>query len=327
VLAAGGCVRVTASAIDPAVLSQGAIDARVKASLAPAAARAATGTYCASGGAGGEAAAPRVATGAPALAAQGSDAGATGSLYSIDNGAFRAARPSVVITQGLCDVCAPSAAQLSGAVAALSAVAEQPAVVSLEPQSLRDVAESFVSVAAACGVARRGEALREAFVRDMRAICDASRACSSSDGNSSSNTNVSGGAEVAGSAASDSAQANGCVAVGEAPDVRMPSDIRDETASARASEQCAAAKKGRSNGHAAAHSSSSGDGHKRRGADGLPRMYVLEWLDPPFDAGHWVPEIMQVRLPCPTTVCALPPTACAVCWCCCCCCDQWHRCL
>ena len=27
-----------------------------------------------------------------------------------------------------------------------------------------------------------------------------------------------------------------------------------------------------------------------------PKVFVLEWLDPPFDAGHWVPEIVQVRL-------------------------------
>lgn len=24
------------------------------------------------------------------------------------------------------------------------------------------------------------------------------------------------------------------------------------------------------------------------------RVFILEWLDPPFDAGHWVPEIQQV---------------------------------
>lgn len=23
-------------------------------------------------------------------------------------------------------------------------------------------------------------------------------------------------------------------------------------------------------------------------------VFMLEWLDPPFDAGHWVPEIQQV---------------------------------
>lgn len=29
----------------------------------------------------------------------------------------------------------------------------------------------------------------------------------------------------------------------------------------------------------------------------LPTAFVLEWCDPPFDAGHWVPEVIQARPP------------------------------
>jgi hypothetical protein len=35
-------------------------------------------------------------------------------------------------------------------------------------------------------------------------------------------------------------------------------------------------------GHAAGHSM-------------VPKVFILEWLDPPFDAGHWVPEVLLVR--------------------------------
>lgn len=25
----------------------------------------------------------------------------------------------------------------------------------------------------------------------------------------------------------------------------------------------------------------------------VPRMFLFEWLSPPFDAGHWMPEMMH----------------------------------
>src|SRR6185436_991518 len=25
-----------------------------------------------------------------------------------------------------------------------------------------------------------------------------------------------------------------------------------------------------------------------------PRVYAMEWLDPPFSAGHWVPEMVEI---------------------------------
>src|SRR5262249_45079367 len=27
---------------------------------------------------------------------------------------------------------------------------------------------------------------------------------------------------------------------------------------------------------------------------GRPRVYAMEWLDPPFSAGHWVPEMVEI---------------------------------
>lgn len=86
-------------------------------------------------------------------------------------------------------------------------------MLSLEPQSLLDVGDSFLAVANACGEQKRGIELHKQFLTDLTAISDA----------------VSGPAEA----------------------------------------------------EAAAHSSS-------------PKVFILEWLDPPFDAGHWVPEVLSV---------------------------------
>lgn len=96
---------------------------------------------------------------------------------------------------------------------------EVPRVLSLEPQSLLDVGNSFVAVANACGEQRRGLDLHKQFLADLKAISDA---VSDPEGASS-----------------------------------------------------------------AAPSNGSGNGT-------TPTVIILEWLDPPFDAGHWVPEVLSV---------------------------------
>jgi iron complex transport system substrate-binding protein len=35
-------------------------------------------------------------------------------------------------------------------------------------------------------------------------------------------------------------------------------------------------------------------GARARGAGNMPRVLVLEWLDPPYVAGHWVPELVAL---------------------------------
>ena len=82
----------------------------------------------------------------------------------------------------------------------------------MSPQSLLELADSFATVANACGVAPRGTFLRNQFLRDLGKI------------------------------------------------------------------------------HAAALCSSA----PWRPCKAVPAVFVLEWVDPPFDAGHWVPEIIQV---------------------------------
>ena len=125
----------------------------------------------------------------------------TGSLYTLDAELLEELAPDLIITQGLCDVCAVSMDLVGEVVAGLES---EPEVLSLNPTSLREVLDDTIRVGEVLG---RGEETR---------------------------------AKVA------------------ALEERL---VRVEEAVA-----------------------------------GLPRPRVgcIEWLDPPFSAGHWVPEMVRI---------------------------------
>lgn len=169
--------RVTSTTINPHAMSQGAIDDAVKRSVASGI-----------------------------------------SLYAVDQASLLAAAPTLVLTQALCAVCAPAtsevdavcrdiASQLESQLGVAGAAVE---VLSLQPSDLPTVAESFETVASACGPAHAaaGRALRSQFERQLAAV----------------------GA-----------------AVSEAASSQQPP----------------------------------------------PSVLLLEWLDPVFDAGHWVPGQLE----------------------------------
>jgi iron complex transport system substrate-binding protein len=167
-----GCTRVTISSIEPTTLSQGEIDARVKAALSD-----------------------RL------------------SLYALREDLLHKAAPTVVLTQALCDVCAPAAADVSAACTRLgSSLPSMPRVHSFEPDTLAQVSESLVAVAAACGVLARGVSLQAEFDAQLEAV--------------------------------------------------------------RAAAAAAAALTPQDPPH-------------------RPTLLVLEWLDPPFDGGSWVPDMVS----------------------------------
>ncbi len=73
---------------------------------------------------------------------------AGGSLYTIDEPLLRGLAPQLILTQKLCDVCAPA----YGSVAALAAaLTSRPRVLNLEPRCLADVLNNVCEVAAAMG--------------------------------------------------------------------------------------------------------------------------------------------------------------------------------
>jgi iron complex transport system substrate-binding protein len=79
-----------------------------------------------------------------------------GTLYTLDDAKLRELAPDLILTQSLCDVCAPA----FGSVAALAeSLPSKPRVLNLEPKNLRDILGNIAAVAAALGHPERGTAL------------------------------------------------------------------------------------------------------------------------------------------------------------------------
>lgn len=77
-----------------------------------------------------------------------------GTLYTLDEAKLRELAPDLILTQRLCDVCAPS----YGSVEALAqTLPSQPRHLNLEPKNLGDVLRGIHEVAEAMGHAERGE--------------------------------------------------------------------------------------------------------------------------------------------------------------------------
>jgi len=125
----------------------------------------------------------------------------TGSLHALDAGLLGDLGPDLILTQGLCDVCAISTSLVERAVAGMKG---EPEILTLNPTSLRDVLDDTLRIGEALG---RGDETREKVAT---------------------------------------------------LEVRL-ADVEQVVA-------------------------------------GLPRPRVgcIEWLDPPFSAGHWVPEMVGV---------------------------------
>lgn len=123
-------------------------------------------------------------------------------LYAIDEPALREAAPDLILTQGLCDVCAPSVGDVRGAASRLP---RPPRVLSLDPHGIEDILGDILRLGKVAGV-------EEAAARLVAGLRE-----------------------------------------------------RIDDVAKRASR-----------------------------TKGRPRVLVLEWLDPPFAAGHWVPEMVRL---------------------------------
>lgn len=122
------------------------------------------------------------------------------SLYSVDIEKLRAMEPDIIVTQDLCHVCAATPDDLG---AALSHLACQPRIVTLNPHSLADVCADIRTLGEATGRAEQANAVVAQF---ERSIVEVERSVAALD---------------------------------------------------------------------------------------RPRVLCLEWLDPPYVAGHWVPEMVE----------------------------------
>ena len=125
-----------------------------------------------------------------------------GALYQVDEEGLGTVQPDLILTQGLCDVCAPAVEDVRDVAARLPT---KPDVLSLDPHSLQDILGDILRVGRACGAEEEAAAL----VRFLRERIDGVT-------------------------------------------VRV-AHVKDR-----------------------------------------PNVLCLEWLDPPFVAGHWVPEMVEL---------------------------------
>eukprot|EP00571_Detonula_confervacea_P008212 CAMPEP_0172322392 /NCGR_PEP_ID=MMETSP1058-20130122/45748_1 /TAXON_ID=83371 /ORGANISM="Detonula confervacea, Strain CCMP 353" /LENGTH=672 /DNA_ID=CAMNT_0013038125 /DNA_START=44 /DNA_END=2062 /DNA_ORIENTATION=+ len=128
------------------------------------------------------------------------------SLYNLNHSALTDSQPTLILTQSLCDVCAVSKSDVDQEVAC-NFRPGQCKVLSLEPESLEEVVETFVTVAEACGVKERGVELKAKFWEGGQQILEAASLSRSKD---------------------------------------------------------------------------------------KPTVLFFEWLSPPFDAGHWIPDMLEL---------------------------------
>ena len=124
------------------------------------------------------------------------------SLYQVDETLMRYLAPDLIVTQDLCQVCAPSGNEVAKLFQALDA---KPEVLFLTPKSLEQVFDNIVSLGEAAGVVDRANTVVASFRARLEAV------------------------------------------------------------------------------------------EKRaRDAASRPRVFCMEWLDPVYCSGHWVPEMVQI---------------------------------
>ena len=143
------------------------------------------------------------------------DTSAIDSLYPIQQEEFYAANPTIVFTQDLCAVCAPSTKDVKQMIlkettmqsSSTNKEKTEVTIYSMIPKSLMDVVDSFVKLASLCGVVDRGIKLKDEFISSIS---------------------------------------------------KMESIIDNNDYSRR------------------------------------PKVLLLEWIDPPFDGGHWIPDMIEM---------------------------------
>lgn len=94
-------------------------------------------------------------------------------VYRVDARKLDELKPTHIITQTQCEVCAVSLRDVERAVCEL--VASQPAIVSLEPNSLADIWADILRVGDALGASSRAEELISQLQARMRGISEAAR--------------------------------------------------------------------------------------------------------------------------------------------------------
>jgi iron complex transport system substrate-binding protein len=95
------------------------------------------------------------------------------SVFSVDEDLLRALKPTVILTQTHCDVCAVSYADVERAI--LQSLDKRTKIVALEPNTLDDIWEDMLRASDTLGVPERGDMLVTNLKSRMKIIADRSQ--------------------------------------------------------------------------------------------------------------------------------------------------------
>src|SRR2546430_15801763 len=90
-----------------------------------------------------------------------------GALYQVDAQALRSTKPDLILTQGLCEVCAPTLGDVEDIARNLP---RPPEIVSLDPHHLVEVLENIELVGRTCDIEERAETVVEGLQKRIERI-------------------------------------------------------------------------------------------------------------------------------------------------------------
>src|SRR5256886_17051086 len=90
-----------------------------------------------------------------------------GALYHVDARALRTAEPDLILTQGLCEVCAPTLGDVEDIARNLP---RPPEIVSLDPHHLVEVLENIEQIGRACDIEERAETVVEGLQQRIERV-------------------------------------------------------------------------------------------------------------------------------------------------------------
>ncbi|CAN0284140.1 unnamed protein product [Pylaiella littoralis] len=183
------------------------------------------------------------------------------SLYGLDEDRLKAADPTIVLTQALCDVCAPSFPMVLSTCARV--LGDSPRIISIEPGSVAEVIDSVRLVGRETGFAQEGEAeacrLEAGFEKIRQVVAKVEEESRPAAGSKAAATAGKGDGEGVGT-----------------PEERCsggaPSGKGDGEGVGAPGEKC---------------SGGAPSAHKK------PKVAFLEWLEPLFNGGHWIPDLVR----------------------------------
>ncbi len=95
--------------------------------------------------------------------------GSKQSLYALDEKLFKDTEPDLILTQGLCDVCA---LDYNEVVQAARSLRKEPTIVSLDPHSLADILDDVLRIGAVTHRSRQAESLVQKLKDRIEAVRD-----------------------------------------------------------------------------------------------------------------------------------------------------------